>query len=75
MKKILLIILCIPLIFNSCKKEEDNQPSPLGNPGSTNPGIVGYTSDNGRIYKTTDSGVTWTEKSYPGYVDLMSFVN
>lgn len=29
MKKRLLILLCLPLLFNSCKKESNNSPLPL----------------------------------------------
>jgi hypothetical protein len=38
MKKLLLILICVPLIFNSCKKDDDNQPT--GNSG-TSVSIVG----------------------------------
>jgi hypothetical protein len=27
MKKLLLILLCLPLLFNSCKKEEEDNPN------------------------------------------------
>jgi len=29
MKKLLLILLCLPMIFNSCKKEANNPPVPI----------------------------------------------
>jgi hypothetical protein len=28
-KKLLLVLLCLPLLFNSCKKESNNSPLPL----------------------------------------------
>ncbi len=34
MKKLLLILICLPLVFNSCKKEEDNLPETVS--------IIGY---------------------------------
>ena len=34
MKKLLLILLCLPLLFNSCKKEEDSLPETVS--------IIGY---------------------------------
>ena len=64
MKKILIILITIPLIFGSCEKE-DNSPDSNNN-GNNNP-IVNTTTgylcdDDGDVYKTTNSGVTWTEQ-------------
>ena len=61
MKKILLIVLCVPLIFNSCKKEDDspNSNSPWNNPTTPSLGLIGYGSDEYDTYKTTDGGDTW----------------
>ena len=60
MKKLLTILFIIPLIFISCE-EEDNTPSV--SPPSTSSVSTGYLSNQyGYIYKTTDSGVTWTPK-------------
>ena len=66
MKKILLIVLCIPLIFSSCEKEDDtpNSNSNSNNPiGNTSNGTTGYLFDNyyNMLYKTTNSGNTWVE--------------
>ena len=66
MKKILIILLTIPLIFGSCEKEDDspNSNSNTGNPiGNTPLGTTGYFIDdyNDNIWKTTDSGNNWTE--------------
>ena len=36
MKKLLLILLCLPLLFTTCKKEEDNTPT--NNTGNNNTG-------------------------------------
>ena len=36
MKKILYILICLPLIFSSCKKEDDSPNSGSGSSGSTN---------------------------------------
>jgi hypothetical protein len=64
MKKILIILITIPLIFGSCEKEDE---SPNSNSNSNNPtgntfnGTTGYLLDEGydRIFKTTDSGNSW----------------
>lgn len=36
---------------------------------------TGYMNNSGSVFKTTDSGVTWTEMSYTGNLEQMSFVN
>ena len=79
MKKILFILITIPLIFGSCEKEDDspnsnsnNSNNPIGN----TPTGEGYYNNDGYIYKTTNSGVTWTQQSdYTGSLEQMSFVN
>ena len=66
MKKILIILITIPLIFGSCEKEDDspdsnsNNNNPIGN---TPTGTTGYLIDDyyNDIYKTTDSGNNWTK--------------
>ena len=67
MKKILIILLTIPLIFGSCEKEDDspnsnsnNSNNPIGN---TPTGTTGYVVDDyyDKLYKTTNSGSTWVE--------------
>ncbi len=59
MKKLLTILFIIPLIFISCE-EEDNTPS-VSPPPPTSSFTTGYIStQNGGMFKTTDSGVTWT---------------
>ena len=79
MKKILFILITIPLIFGSCEKE-DNTPNSNSNPN--NPTInttTGYLNDQfGTVWKTTDSGVTWTQQgslNNPGSINGISFVN
>ena len=58
MKKLLKILLILPLIFSSCE-EEDNTPSV--SPPPTSSVTTGFLSTQyGMIYKTTDSGDTWT---------------
>ena len=66
MKKILIILITIPLIFGSCEKEDDspnsnsnNSNNPIGN---TPTGTTGYMFDDSYndLYKTTNSGSTWT---------------
>tara|TARA_B100001093_G_scaffold508406_1_gene570544 strand:+ start:2549 stop:3025 length:477 start_codon:yes stop_codon:yes gene_type:complete len=39
MKKLLIILLCLPLLFNSCKKDDDGVNENINN---TSPSIVGY---------------------------------
>ena len=81
MKKILYLLLCIPLIFNSCE-EEDNPPS-VSPPSSTStppPGTTGYWVDqvgnnvgggtNYNIFKTTDSGISWSLQSNSDFGNL-----
>ena len=65
MKKTLIILITIPLIFSSCEKEDDS-PNPNSN-NSNNPysGTTGYmvkhfSGDEYEVYKTTNSGSTWT---------------
>ena len=62
MRKLLTILFILPLIFSSCKKEDDNPISNSNN--SSNPitpslGLVGYGKYNYQLYKTTDGGVNW----------------
>ena len=67
MKKILIILITIPLIFGSCEKEDDspNSNSNNGNNpiGNTPLGTTGYHVSDGvdNLYKTTDGGQTFTE--------------
>jgi len=74
MKKILIILLTIPLIFGSCEKEDDspNSNSNTGNntTGNTSSGTTGYLFDDyyKNLYKTTNSGSTWVEVT-----DLVSY--
>ncbi len=78
MKKILIILITIPLIFGSCEKEDDSPNSNSGNNpiGNTPTGVVGYYNYSGYIFKTTNSGVTWTQQGdYVGGLSQMSFVN
>ena len=70
MKKILLIIFCVPLIFISC------EDSPVSSSTNNSTMDVGYASVSGRIWKTTDSGVSWNEQSnWLGSDVKISFVN
>ena len=73
MKKLLIILITIPLIFGSCEKEDDSPDSNSNNPIVNT--TTGYMNNSGTVYKTTDSGVTWSEMSYPGNLEQMSFVN
>ena len=69
MKKILFILITIPLIFGSCEKEDDSPDSNSNNPiGNTPTGTTGYWIDykdgwNYDIHKTTNSGVSWSLQS------------
>ena len=58
MKKLLLILICVPLIFNSCKKDDDNQPN--GNSGTS-----------GSIIGTWDCN-SWKWEVIIGYIDPIS---
>ena len=70
MKKILLIIFCVPLIFISC------EDSPVSSSTNNSTMDVGYAFVSGRIWKTTDSGVSWNEQSnWLGSDVKISFVN
>ena len=58
MNKLLKILFILPLIFSSCE-EEDNTPSV--SPPPTSSVTTGFLSNQyGVIFKTTDSGDTWT---------------
>ena len=64
MKKILIILLTIPLIFGSCEKEDDSPDSNSNNgnnPIGNSTGTTGYLFDDyyKRVYKTTNSGGNW----------------
>ena len=65
MKKILIILITIPLIFASCEKEDDSPDSNSnsGNNPIISTGTTGYVVDDyyDRLYKTTNSGSTWVE--------------
>ena len=69
MKKLLIILLTIPLIFGSCEKEDDSPDSNSNN--SNNPTVnitTGYyCTSGGNILKTTDSGNTWTLQGNTSY--------
>ena len=63
MKKLITILFVLPLIFSSCEKEDEspNSNSNNGNNNTTVNTTTGYFStQSGSIFKTTDSGVTWT---------------
>ena len=79
MKKILYILLCIPLIFSSCKKED---VSPNSNSNSNNNPVIntstGFYHDYGYFFKTTDGGQSWTQQNstqQSTYIDHVSFVD
>jgi len=88
MKKLLFILLTIPLIFGSCEKEDDspNSNSNNGNNPIIPTGTTGYKVDNiggnnYEIYKTTNSGNSWTLEgthywtSFNQQYDIIDFVN
>ena len=86
MKKILIILITIPLIFGSCEKE-DNSPNSnsnnSNNPVNPNSGTTGYmvnyiSGGEYGIYKTTNSGNTWTLQGQPYWSngwDYLDFVD
>ena len=76
MKKILITLITIPLIFSSCKKEEDssNSNSNNGNILTTSLGLIGYGSEGNNVWKTTNGGVDWTVVSYES-VGEINFVS
>ena len=56
MKKLLLLLISIPLIFSSCEKDEEEiTPNDL-DPIEQN---IGFYQDFGFFYKTTNGGETW----------------
>lgn len=64
MKKLLIILITIPLIFNSCKKEDDNPNSGNNNTGSNN-------NTSGSILGTWKIE-NYTNTSTEGYIDPVS---
>ena len=64
MKKILIILITIPLIFGSCEKEDDSPDSNSnsGNNPIISTGTTGYyvDEDTDDLFKTTDGGLTFT---------------
>ena len=78
MKRILIILLTIPLIFNSCKKEDDSPNlNNLGNNliDQSIGGSIGYGTESqwGDIWKTTDGGVNWTMVNSSRILDNICF--
>ena len=59
MKKLLLILLCLPLLFNSCKKEEDNTPT--NNTGNNN-------GNNIDTFLSTNDGTVWVCQDCHRYI-------
>ena len=68
MKKLLLILLCLPMIFSSCKKE-DEEPIPH-NP----PSIIGAWTINTVILESDTSATTFSpdEISFPSSLEFVS---
>jgi len=65
MKKLLLILLCLPLLFTTCKKEE------LNNNGQVNTTkVIGYGISDSEVFKTTDGGENWTKTAYKSFAKL-----
>ena len=67
MKKLLLILLCLPILFATCKKEEnesnnDNQ--------SNTENTIGFGISDSEVFQTTDGGYNWTKKAYRSFIDL-----
>ena len=63
MKKILITLFILPLIFSSCEKEDDSPDSNSNNGNNTtnpNLGLIGYGSTGYDVYKTTDGGNNWS---------------
>ena len=81
MKKILIILFILPLIFSSCEKEDDTPDSNSNNPiGNIPTGTTGYFlqhtgSGNYDILKTTDSGVNWVLQSTGNYFNSYEYVD
>ena len=78
MKNLLMLLLSIPLIFSSCKKEDENiQPN---NNGINNHSMIGYGYGDcfgeGVLCKTIDGGITWNfiglDSLVDGYIDFPS---
>ena len=81
MKKFITILFILPLIFSSCEKE-DNSPNSnsnnSNNPLNPNNTTIGYlVTNNGVVYKTTDSGINWNYQGDPSVNTFVgvSFVN
>ena len=53
MKKLLLILLCLPLLFSTCKKEEEEEPT-NNNTNITVQNIVGVWNINSLVYDDID---------------------
>jgi len=50
MKKLLLILLCLPLLFTTCKKEEEVSPTNANNTGNNTSSIIGKWNANYYTY-------------------------
>tara|TARA_B110001469_G_scaffold99518_1_gene96514 strand:+ start:499 stop:936 length:438 start_codon:yes stop_codon:yes gene_type:complete len=53
LKKLLLILLCLPLLFSTCKKEEEEEPT-NNNTNITVQNIVGVWNINSLVYDDID---------------------
>ena len=67
MKKLLLILLCLPFLFTTCKKEED-EPSNNGQVNTIKD--IGYGINNSEVFKTTDGGKNWIKMAYKPFTNL-----
>lgn len=54
MKKILLTLICIPLLFNSCKKDKSSAPSTICGSATVTVDGVNYTLTNPQTYPAGD---------------------
>ena len=74
MKKLLLILLCLPLLFTTCKKEEDN--SPTNNTGNNANTFLSINDGTVWVCQDCERGNVTTTASGKGHGDsLIGFYN
>tara|TARA_B110000444_G_scaffold192333_1_gene182238 strand:- start:38 stop:478 length:441 start_codon:yes stop_codon:yes gene_type:complete len=79
MKKLLLILLCLPLLFSTCKKDDEVTPTNTNNTGNNNTGnntelIIGAWTINTVVLESDTSSSIYSpdEISIPSALDFVS---
>ena len=74
MKKLLLILLCLPLLFSTCKKDDEVTPTNTNNTGNNTELIIGAWTINTVVLESDTSSSIYSpdEISFPSALDFVS---